>query len=58
MCGINFDMTMSDLKTHCEESYNNAYFEISTILEEFNFYRTQAVFIFPTKMIWCILPER
>lgn len=34
-------MIVSDLKKYYGEPYNNAYFEISTILEEFSFFRTQ-----------------
>jgi virulence-associated protein VapD len=41
MFAISFDMTISDLKLHYGDPYNNAYFEISEILERFDFYRTQ-----------------
>ena len=41
MFAISFDMVVSDLKKYYGEPYNNAYFEISVILENFNFYRTQ-----------------
>ncbi|HZH86277.1 MAG TPA: virulence protein [Brumimicrobium sp.] len=41
MFAISFDMLISDLKNHCGEIYNNAYFEIATILEKFGFYRGQ-----------------
>ena len=40
MFAISFDMTISDLKLHYGDPYNNAYFEISEILERFDFYRT------------------
>ena len=41
MFAISFDMVISDLKKYYGEPYNNAYYEISTILESFNFFRTQ-----------------
>ena len=41
MFAISFDMTISDLKLHYGDPYNNAYFEISEILEKFDFYRAQ-----------------
>lgn len=41
MFAISFDMVISDLKKNYGEPYNNAYFEISVILEEFYFFRTQ-----------------
>ena len=41
MYAISFDMVVGELKIHYGEPYNNAYYEISTILEEFSFYRTQ-----------------
>jgi len=41
MFAISFDMVISDLKKHYNESYNNAYFEISIVLEKFDFYRAQ-----------------
>jgi virulence-associated protein VapD len=41
MFAISFDMTISDLKLHYGDPYNNAYYEISEILEKFDFYRTQ-----------------
>jgi virulence-associated protein VapD len=41
MFAISFDMVIDDLKKNYGESYNNAYFEISVILEKFNFYRAQ-----------------
>ena len=41
MFAISFDMLISDLKVHYGEPYNNAYFEISNVLEKYNFYRTQ-----------------
>ena len=41
MFAISFDMLISDLKDNYGESYHNAYFEISVVLEEFHFYRTQ-----------------
>ncbi len=41
MFAISFDMVIVDLKKSYGEPYNNAYYEISSILEEFNFYRAQ-----------------
>lgn len=41
MFAISFDMVVSDLKEYYGNSYNNAYYEISNILEEFGFYRAQ-----------------
>jgi virulence-associated protein VapD len=41
MYAISFDMLISDLKTHYGEPYNNAYFEISNVMERFHFYRAQ-----------------
>ncbi len=41
MFAISFDMVIVDLKNNYGEPYNNAYYEISSILEEFNFYRAQ-----------------
>jgi virulence-associated protein VapD len=41
MFAISFDMLISDLKSNYGEPYNNAYFEISNILENFGFFRAQ-----------------
>ena len=41
MFAISFDMLITDLKENYGEPYNNAYYEISIILEEFDFYRAQ-----------------
>lgn len=41
MFAISFDMVVADLKANYGEPYNNAYFEISNILEQFGFYRVQ-----------------
>jgi virulence-associated protein VapD len=41
MFAISFDMVIGDLKINYGEPYNNAYFEISTILENFDFYKAQ-----------------
>jgi virulence-associated protein VapD len=41
MFAISFDMLVSELKTHYGEPYNNAYYEISNLLEQYGFYRTQ-----------------
>ena len=41
MFAISFDMLIADLKENYGETYNNAYYEISVVLEEFSFYRAQ-----------------
>ena len=41
MFAISFDMLIADLKTNYGETYNNAYYEISVVLEEFHFFRAQ-----------------
>lgn len=41
MYAIAFDMSIKDLELYYGKPYNNAYYEISYILEKFNFYRTQ-----------------
>ncbi|MDO5616488.1 MAG: virulence protein [Cruoricaptor ignavus] len=41
MYAIAFDMMISDLEKYYGKPYNNAYYEISNILQEFGFYRTQ-----------------
>ena len=41
MFAISFDMLIADLKANYGENYNNAYYEISVVLEEFHFYRAQ-----------------
>jgi virulence-associated protein VapD len=41
MFAISFDMVIVDLKENYGEPYNNAYYEISAILENFGFYRAQ-----------------
>ncbi len=41
MFAISFDMLIADLKENYGEPYNNAYYEISVVLEEFDFYRAQ-----------------
>lgn len=41
MFAISFDMLVSDLKEHYGDPYNNAYYEIATLLENYNFYRGQ-----------------
>jgi virulence-associated protein VapD len=41
MFAISFDMLIADLKENYGESYNNAYYEISVVLEEFHFFRAQ-----------------
>lgn len=41
MYAIAFDMVISELEIYYGKPYNNAYYEISNVLQEFNFYRTQ-----------------
>lgn len=41
MFAIAFDMVINDLKTYYGEPYNNAYYDISVIMEKYGFYRTQ-----------------
>ena len=41
MYAIAFDMLVADLKEHYGEPYNNAYFEIKTVLREYEFFNTQ-----------------
>ncbi|MDR1341358.1 MAG: virulence protein [Prevotellaceae bacterium] len=41
MYAITFDMVVADLKEHYGEPYNNAYYEIKTILRNYEFYNTQ-----------------
>ena len=41
MYAIAFDMNISSLEKHYGKPYNNAYYEISNVLQEYNFFRTQ-----------------
>jgi virulence-associated protein VapD len=41
MFAIAFDMFIADLKRYYGEPYNNAYFDISTVMFRFGFYRIQ-----------------
>ena len=41
MFAICFDLQVSELKRHYGEPYNNAYYEVSNVMEEFDFYRIQ-----------------
>jgi len=41
MFAIAFDMSIAHLKEHYGQPYNNAYYEIGEILEEYEFYNTQ-----------------
>ena len=52
MFAISFDMLIADLKDNYGESYNNAYYEISVVLEEYDFYRAQGSVYLSEKMIW------
>ncbi len=55
MYAIAFDMIISDLEEYYGKPYNNAYYEISNMLQEFGFYRAQgSVYLAPTQ-IWLIL---
>jgi virulence-associated protein VapD len=48
MFAIAFDMVIADLKQNYGEPYNNAYYEISMVLEKFQFYNTQgSVYLTP-----------
>ena len=41
MYAISFDMVISDLKQNYGAPYNNAYYEISNVLRQYEFYNTQ-----------------
>jgi len=41
MYAISFDMVINDLKQNYGDPYNNAYYEISNILRQYEFYNTQ-----------------
>lgn len=41
MFAISFDLLISNLKQSYGEPYNNAYYEISTVLASYDFYRVQ-----------------
>ena len=41
MYAISFDMLISDLRENYGDPYNNTHYEISNLLEKFDFYRTQ-----------------
>lgn len=41
MFAIAFDMVVKDLRTYYGEPYNNAYYDISVLMEKYEFYRTQ-----------------
>ncbi|MBO5548836.1 MAG: virulence protein [Prevotella sp.] len=41
MFAIAFDLNISDLKATYGEPYNNAYYEIKTILRKYDFFNTQ-----------------
>jgi virulence-associated protein VapD len=48
MFAIAFDMVVASLKEHYGEPYNNAYFEIRTVLRQYEFYNTQgSVYLTP-----------
>jgi virulence-associated protein VapD len=49
MFAISFDMLISDLRENYGNPYNNAYFEIATILEKYDFYRGQGSVFLSTK---------
>ena len=41
MFAIAFDMVIKDLKAYYGEPYNNAYYDISVVMEQSGFYRIQ-----------------
>ena len=41
MFAIGFDMVIYDLKKYYGEPYNNAYFEIGSVLRKYDFYNAQ-----------------
>ena len=41
MYAIAFDMVILDLEKYYGKPYNNAYYEISNVLQEYNFFRAQ-----------------
>ena len=41
MYAIAFDMVVLDLEKYYGQPYNNAYYEISNVLQEYNFFRAQ-----------------
>lgn len=41
MFAIAFDMNVGDLRSNYGESYNNAYYEIKTLMRKYNSYNTQ-----------------
>jgi virulence-associated protein VapD len=48
MFAIAFDLVVADLKEYYGEPYNNAYFEIKTVLRQYEFYNTQgSVYLTP-----------
>ena len=46
MYAISFDMLISDFRENYGDPYNNAYYEISNLLEKFDFYRRKAAYIY------------
>lgn len=55
MYAIAFDMVISDLEKYYGKPYNNAYYEISNVLQDFEFYRMQGSLYLSTILIWLIL---
>lgn len=49
MYAISFDMAISNLKENYGDPYNNAYFEIATVMEKYGFYRGQGSVYLSTK---------
>lgn len=41
MFAIAFDMNVGDLRSNYGEPYNNAYYEIKTLMRKYDFYNTQ-----------------
>jgi virulence-associated protein D homolog len=54
MYAVAFDMSISDLEKHYGTPYNNAYFEIATILYKYSFYRIQGSTYVTEDKIWVI----
>ena len=41
MFAIAFDLNINDLRSNYNDPYNNAYYEIKTLLRRYDFYNTQ-----------------
>lgn len=58
MYAIAFDMAISDLEKYYGKPYNNAYYEISNILQDFEFYRMQGSLYLSTNADMANLMEK